>query len=299
MKNKLLDIFKGFLIGFDSTIPGFSIGTLAILLNIYERLIDDFSEIVHHPWKIIKKDIFLALGFIIGFILNIFVVTFLLTHVPLQTVSFFVGLVIVSIPQTYKNAKKEKIRVRDVISFILSLALIIFISLLNTGETKVVSLSFVFLLMMFLMGAIGSGTMIIPGVSGSLIIMAFGYYDTIMILLNDVMNSIIHFEFTNFGTNILSLLVFIIGVIFGIIFIAKLIKFLLKKYPSSVYFGILGLLIGSPFAIYYLTMTNESYVINYSSPWVWIMSVVMLALGILFGIGLGKMENKFKEKEEN
>lgn len=302
MKNRLLDIFKGFLIGFDSTIPGFSIGTLAILLNIYERLIDDFSSIARHPWKIIKKDIWLGIGFIIGFILNILTISFLLTHFPLQTVSFFVGLVFVSIPSTFKNATQSKIKVRDVISFILCLAFLIFVTLLNGGDSKVASLSFVFLLMMFFMGAIGSGTMIIPGVSGSLIIMAFGYYDAIMILLSNILHSVTHFEFAGFGTNIIILVVFIIGVLFGIVLISKLIKLLLKKFPSSVYSGILGLLVGSPFAIYYLTVTNEAYVINYSSPFVWIVSSVTLVLGILFGIGLMIIEKKNKaslDKEES
>lgn len=298
MKNKLLDLFKGFLIGFDSTIPGFSIGTLAILLNIYERLIDDFSDIVRHPFKIIKKDIFLGLGFIVGFVLNILTVSFLLTHFPLQTVSFFVGLVLVSIPGTFKNATKSKLKVRDILSCVIALGFLIFITLLNGGDSKTVSLSFVFLLMIFFMGAIGSGTMIIPGVSGSLIIMAFGYYDAIMILLNDILHAITHFEFAGFGTNIIVLLVFIIGVLFGIVLISKLIKFLLKKTPSSVYSGILGLLIGSPFAIYYLTITNDSYPIAYNNPWVWIISVITLSLGILFGIGLMILDKKNKKQEE-
>ena len=91
IKSKILDIFKGFLIGLDSTIPGFSIGTLAILLNIYERLIEDLSDILKHPLKIIWKDLFLGIGFIIGLVVNIIGITWLLGHYPMETVSFSQG----------------------------------------------------------------------------------------------------------------------------------------------------------------------------------------------------------------
>ena len=134
MKSRILDVFKGFLIGLDSTIPGFSIGTLAILLNIYERLIDDFSEIAHHPFKIILKDIWLGIGFIIGLVLNIIGITWLLSHYPLETVSFFVGLVFVSIPTTYKKTTNEKRKLRDFLAFIIALLVLVGITKCRNGK---------------------------------------------------------------------------------------------------------------------------------------------------------------------
>ena len=296
MKNRILDVFKGFLIGLDSTIPGFSIGTLSILLNIYERLIEDFSDILKHPLKIIRKDIWLGIGFIIGLVLNIISVTWLLSHFPLETVSFFVGLVIVSIPTTYKKASQEKRRVRDYIALVVALGVLIGITLLNAGTDKASTMSVLFIAMITLMGAIGSGTMIIPGVSGSLIIMACGYYNVIMDVMHDFLHAFAHFDFTGFGSIIITILFFMIGVIIGVVFISKLIKMLLNKVPQTVYHSILGLLIGSPFAIYYLTVTK--YEIDYSSPWVYIISVITLALGILFGIFMMRVENKHNEEKE-
>lgn len=294
MKRILLDLFKGFLIGFDSTIPGFSIGTLAILLNIYERLIDDFSSLLSHPWKIIKKDIWLGIGFVIGLGLNIVVITYLLTNFPLQTVMFFVGLVFISIPSTFKNATTNKLKIRDYLSFVLCLAVLIGITLLNAGTDVSNSISFGFVLMLILMGAIGAGTMIIPGISGSLIIMAFGYYNVIIETLDGFLHCFAHFDFTGFGSIIVVLLAFIAGVVLGLVFVSKLIKMLLNKFPQTVYSGILGLLIGSPFAIIYLTIYK--YEIDWNNPLVYIISFVMLALGILFGILMVKFEKKNEMK---
>ena len=290
MKSRLLDIVKGFLIGLDSTIPGFSIGTLAILLNIYERLIEDFSDVLKHPFKIIKKDLWLGVGFIIGLVINIISVTWLLSHFPLETVSFFVGLVLVSIPTTFKKTTTEKRKIRDYITFFVCLGVLIGITLLNAGTEKGLTMSALFIIMILFMGAIGSGTMIIPGVSGSLIIMAFGYYNVIMEVLHNFLSAFVHFDFTGFGEIIITLLIFIIGVVIGIVFVSKLIKLLLNKVQGTVYHGILGLLIGSPFAIYYLTISK--YEINFNSPWVYIISVITLALGILFGIFMLRIENK-------
>ena len=260
MKNRILDIFKGFLIGLDSTIPGFSIGTLAILLNIYERLIDDFSEIGRHPFKIILKDIWLGIGFIIGLVINILAVTWLLSNYPLETVSFFVGLVFVSIPTTYKKTRSEKRKVRDYLALTIALLVLVGITLLNAGTDKAMTMSFLFIVMILLMGAIGSGTMIIPGVSGSLIIMAFGYYNVIMEVMRSFLHAFAHFDFTGFGSIIITILVFMVGVIIGIIFVSKAIKALLNRFPQTVYHAILGLLIGSPFAIYYLTVNKYDQV---------------------------------------
>ena len=297
MKNRILDVFKGFLIGLDSTIPGFSIGTLAILLNIYERLIDDFSDVLKHPFKIIIKDIWLGIGFIIGLVLNIISVTWLLTHFPLETVSFFVGLVIISIPTTYKKTNLEKRKARDYIALVVALGVLVGITLLNAGTDKASTMSVLFIVMIILMGAIGSGTMIIPGVSGSLVIMACGYYNVIMETMHNFLHAFAHLDFTGFGTTIITILVFLVGVVIGIVFVSKLIKALLNRVPQTVYHSILGLLIGSPFAIYYLTITK--YEINYSSPWVYIISAITLTLGILFGILMMRVENKHAmEKEE-
>lgn len=296
MKKRLLEVVKGFMIGLDSTIPGFSIGTLAILLNIYERLVEDFSDVLKHPFKIIKKDLWLGVGFIIGLVINIIMVTWLLTHFPLQTVCFFIGLVLVSIPTTYKKAKIEKRKVRDYIAFFAAIGVLVGVTLLNAGTEKSMELSPLLVIMMILMGAIGSGTMIIPGVSGSLIILAFGYYNPIMQVLHDFLSAFAHFNFEGFGSILLIILFFMIGVIIGIVFVSKLIKYLLSKVPQTVYYTILGLLFGSPFAIIYLTVSE--YEINYQSPWVYIVSVITMALGVFFGIFMLRVEKKNEEKEK-
>ena len=296
MKNKLLDILKGIILGLDSTIPGFSMGTLAVFLNIYERLINAISDLTKHPLKSIKEVWAIAVGFIIGLVLNIIGITFLLKNFPFQTVMFFVGLVIVSIPITYIKKIHEKLKIRDYIALIVSLLTIIGVSLLNAGTSKEISLSPVFLIMMVLVGAIGLGTMIIPGVSGSMIIMALGYYDAVMEILNKFLHIVSSIKEDNFYIYLISILLFALGAIVGAILVSKLIKKLLEKYSTTVYSSILGLLIGSPFSIIYLTINK--YEIDFSSTLLIIISVITFILGGVFGVVISKFEKDDKNKKE-
>lgn len=298
MKKALLDFFKGFLIGFDCTIPGFSIATLAILLNVYERIIGDLNIFLKHPWQVIKRNFVLVLGFVVGFVVDILVITYLLTHFPLQTVMFFVGMVFATIPKTFKIARGDKIKVKDIIICLISCIVLVFISILQGGESKQVELRFVFLLMIFLMGVFGAGSMIIPGISGSLIIMAFGYYEPIMVTMKEVISKIGSFEFSGIGTYLIVILVFILGIVLGVLVVAKIIELLIKKAKTSVYSGILGLLLASPFAIIYLTVKEYNEFINFSSPWIYIIGGITLILGTIFGLGMVYLENKNTLKED-
>ena len=291
MKNKLIDFFKGFLLGLDSTIPGFSMGTLAILLKIYDRMIEDFSDVLKHPIKFLKKDFFMIIGLLVGLVANILIITkIVLVYVPLQAICFFIGLILCSIPPTFQLAKSYRIKFKEVLCFIVAIGVLVFVTLLNAGETQELTFSPLSIVMMIVVGSIGSGTMIIPGVSGSMIIMALGYLEPV----TQVMSNII--TFNEFPVNATLFACFLIGVVLGLVLVSKLIKFLQSKSPSAVYSAILGLLVGSPFAMVYLT--SQKHDIDFSNPWVYITSVIMLALGITAGIFINKQEKKKEAYKE-
>ena len=290
MNNKLIDFFKGFLLGLDSTIPGFSMGTLAILLNIYDRMIEDFSDAPKHPIKFLKKDFFMIIGLLVGLVANILSISYILSHFPLQAVCFFVGLVLCSIPKTFRTVKDYGIKFKEVLCFIVAIGVLVFVTLLNAGESQEVTLSPLSLIMMVVVGSIGSGTMIIPGVSGSMIMMAIGYYEPTIQVIGNVI------KFNNFGANIALFGCFLVGVLLGLILVSKLIKFVQSKSPSAVYSTILGLLVGSPFAMIYLT--SKKYEIDFSNPWVYIVSAIMLVLGIIAGIYINKLDKKKEAYKE-
>lgn len=102
------------------------------------------------------------------------------------------------------------------------------------------------------MGIISAAAMVIPGVSGSLVLMAFGYYIYLVTNIKDLLAGILSFDLSNLGNTFLIVVIFLVGCVLGVIYFAKLINILLEKHYKTVYYAILGLLIASPFVIVWM-----------------------------------------------
>lgn len=273
MKDNLVLVVKGFIMGIANIIPGVSGGTLALILGIYE----DFIGAISHFFSNFKKNICFLAPIAIGILLAIAsfsrVIDYSYKHYPIPTSLFFVGLVIGGIPMLYSKVKgkKEVKQASSYLIFLLTFALVIFMacSSLIFGEGLKVSLSnmgFVNYLLLFLVGVIAAATMVIPGVSGSLVLMLLGYYYPVIAVIK---------EFTslkNIGSNILILGVFGIGVLLGIVLISKLIEFLFNKYEAKTYFGVLGFIIASIIAIPISAMLNIKVSFD----------IIQILIGIIF-----------------
>lgn len=240
-KDSIMLILKGMAIGIGNAIPGVSGGTIAVVTKIFDRLI---GAIVPDIKKLIKNLPFL-LPVGIGMAAGIFLTALLLDHlfenyyVPTQL--FFMGLIIGSVPTVYRECKKGGGRIRPInlIPFFIGAGAMIF--LLFAGEGKTLfsegnALSARDIILYFIMGIIGAAAMIIPGISGSMIMKIFGAYDTII-------SSVANFD-------IPVLICFGIGAIVGLFAAVKLIDIVLKKYRQGTYCLILGLIAGSLAHIY-------------------------------------------------
>lgn len=225
--------------GIANIIPGVSGGTLAVILGIYEKLIDILSAI----WKNIKENlkflIPLFIGMGVAIILGSYAIDWGLHDYPIATTMFFIGLVIGGIPYIYLKVHK-KYSIVNVFIFIIVVAAVILISLLSLNkEANLSNIDFLLIVKLFFVGMVAAATMIIPGISGSLVLMNLGYYEGIIKTIKGLT------DFNNLGHNICILLPFGIGVIFGLILIARLIKWLIQKFPVQSYFGILAFVIAS------------------------------------------------------
>ena len=278
----IIDIFKGAMIGIANIIPGLSGGTLAVVMNIYDKLITAISNIFKNPIKAIKSVWLYVVGVILGVIFGVFAITFLLDKAEIPTTALFVGLIIGAIPLLLKQIDEKKITKGDIIIGISMLALVIslpFLSMLginSTAENPVIY---------FFLGAISAGTMVMPGVSGSMILMTLGYYDKVMQLIKGTISALVEFDFSTILGNLIHLIPFGIGVILGIILIAKFIKWLFEKHKQLTIFAILGLVMASPFAV----------IVEISATSINILTIIISL--ITFGIGY-KVADYFGKMEE-
>ena len=289
VKTHFLNMLKGLGIGIANVIPGFSGGTMAVMLKIYDLFVYSFANIFNDFKNVVKKCWSLFVGILIGILFAMVVIVKLLEVIPFITIMFFVGLIFGSMPSIYEKVKKQKINIADIIGFIVAIGVIVALPLIPKTEAAAQYNIGVYIIM-FAMGIVCSSAMVIPGVSGSLVLMAFGYYAFFMSTMKEYLVNIFNFSLTNYWGMFITLVCFAIGCVIGLVFISKLITKLTEKYPKTVYYTILGLLVASPFSIIYATLTDASYTVIFDF-WTIFFSVISLALGLGL-VYLGEFFNK-------
>lgn len=249
--NYIKRIIKGVIMGIANIIPGVSGGTMAVSMGIY----DDIIYSITHLFKEFKKCILILLPYVIGMGLGLvglsFIIEFLLKHYNFQTNWAFIGLILGGLPAMLQRVKGKKLDTSHGVVFFVFFALIIGMQLLggdHRGDADL-TLSVFLIIKLFFIGVIASATMVIPGVSGSMILMILGYYNPILECVTGFVKSAVQFDIPQAMSYVGVLLPFGIGVIVGIFAIAKLIEWLLGRYETHTFSGILGLVIASPIAI--------------------------------------------------
>lgn len=256
-----MDTIKGIFIGIANVIPGVSGGTMAVSLGIYDKLIAAVSNLIK-DWK---KSLLTLLPIIVGCGIGIlgftYAIGYLLDQHTYLTCMTFVGLILGGIPILVKSLKKKlyetssRIGFGSTAAFILLFAVAILLPLLNPdGEgLKTLTASPGTMVVLFFVGLIASATMVVPGVSGSLVLMILGYYYGILDSIKQFIEALKVMDMPSLVNGALILVPFGIGILFGIFLIAKLITFLFNEYGVQTYCAILGLIAASPFAIFYNT----------------------------------------------
>ena len=246
MKKHFKTFLHGIAIGVANIIPGISGGTIAVVLNIYDHLISSLSTILSPTFvaSIFKKRIkdftgpiifllFIFTGAITGIVAFSKLLSFLLTNYPFSTNSFFLGLIIGSIPLIFKAHQDMSFSISKLFTFLLGGSIITLTLLFPEKSQSTLSISndYFHYLFLVLSGFIAAGSMVVPGISGSLMLVLMGSY---YIILNAVSQFNIPIIFS-VG----------IGAILGIVIFTKIIEYCLKRFPSHSYYLILGLIIGS------------------------------------------------------
>lgn len=260
----------GVLMGIANVIPGVSGGTMAVVLNFYDLLMESITL----NFKTIRKNLYfiipLGLGLVIGVVGLSKLMKILFTHYPTQTFSAFIGIVLGSLPLIYFKAKEqEDIKPISWIACILSIGVLVALALLPSGSMgntiRYTSLNLESFVMCFISMCIAVATMIIPGISGSLILLILGMYGTIYTV---VIGSL----------NIPLLIPSFFGGLLGLFGGAKLIKTLFDKHRQLTYMIVLGLLCGSLMELFENTnIFNQTTLTIFTS---------LISLIVMFGIVL-------------
>ena len=241
-------IVIGVILGVANVIPGVSGGTLAVVFNIYDRLISVITlnvKKILSEWKFILP---LVVGMGLGIILFSKAITFLFENYPVQTNWFFIGIILGSIPMIAKrlmaaskasSSDARKIPVSAIVCGVLALAVMAIMTYVNVAESGApiqTELTPLLAVKLFIGLACATIAMIIPGISGSFLMLVVGIYSTVIAAISDF--------------NIPLLIPAVIGGVIGLLGGAKLVRFLMAKVPAQTYGAIMGLVLGSILVIF-------------------------------------------------
>ncbi len=244
IKNNIINCLKGAAIGVSMIIPGVSGGTIAVSLNIYEDLINAIGNLR----KEFKKSILFLLPILIGMILAFaamyYPLKLALKYIPFEITCVFAGLMIGSFPKLYMDTKKNGFKKIDIISIIIPFLVVVGLCFINgLKDVNLASnMQWYQWVLLLLVGALGSCALVVPGISGSLLLVILGYYQPILNMVSELKNEPLH--------AILVLGVFALGMVIGFFTIAKLMKFLISKFRRTTYWAIMGFFIGSIIALF-------------------------------------------------
>ncbi|HDB3671276.1 TPA: DUF368 domain-containing protein [Staphylococcus aureus] len=274
---KWINILKGFAMGTSDLVPGVSGGTIALLLGIYNQFIASISGIFSRRfWPSFTFLIPIIIGMLLamGSLSNLF--NYLLSQHHIPTMFFFGGLIIGIVPYLLKISNyKTSFTTKHYMMVIAGIAILIVITLMNNGDKhagETLTLSTSLIIKNFIAGMCASSAMLLPGISGSFMLLVFGVYGTVMLAISEVVK-------LNFaGLPILLAVGF--GVLAGFIISSKIIQYFLTHHKLMTFALIIGFVVGSLFAVFPGLPTNIV---------MWFVSLVVFIIGFIVSLTLGRI----------
>lgn len=274
---KWVNILKGFAMGTSDLVPGVSGGTIALLLGIYNQFIASISGIFSRRfWPSFTFLIPIIIGMLLamGSLSNLF--NYLLSQHHIPTMFFFGGLIIGILPYLLKISNyKTSFTTKHYMMVIAGIAILIVITLMNNGDKhagETLTLSTGLIIKYFIAGMCASSAMLLPGISGSFMLLVFGVYGTVMLAISEV----VKLNFT--GLPILLAVGF--GVLAGFIISSKIIQYFLTHHKLMTFALIIGFVVGSLFAVFPGLPTNIV---------MWFVSLVVFIIGFIVSLTLGRI----------
>ncbi|HDF7912660.1 TPA: DUF368 domain-containing protein [Staphylococcus aureus] len=274
---KWINILKGFAMGTSDLVPGVSGGTIALLLGIYNQFIASISGIFSRRfWPSFTFLIPIIIGMLLamGSLSNLF--NYLLSQHHIPTMFFFGGLIIGILPYLLKISNyKTSFTTKHYMMVIAGIAILIVITLMNNGDKhagETLTLSTGLIIKYFIAGMCASSAMLLPGISGSFMLLVFGVYGTVMLAISE-------FVKLNF-TGLPILLAVGFGVLAGFIISSKIIQYFLTHHKLMTFALIIGFVVGSLFAVFPGLPTNIV---------MWFVSLVVFIIGFIVSLTLGRI----------
>ena len=279
------------------SVPGVSGGTIAFILGFYENFVNSLNSLISgnktERLKALKFLSKIGIGWATGFILSVLFITSIFEKNIYEISSLFLGFIIASIPLIIKSERKTlKENYKNIIFLIIGVIVVCAITYFNpmTGSNHSFSIKFENLsiglgLYIFISGMVAISAMVLPGISGSTILLIFGLYTPILNGIKEILK--LNLEYLP------GIIIFGLGIIVGVFVTVRSVRSLLRRYRSQTIYCIIGLMIGS---IYAVVMGPKSLEIPQAPMSISTFSIVFFAIGCTLVPALEKLKDVLKHK---
>lgn len=276
-------IINGMLFGIANLIPGVSGGTIAVITGCYERLLDSINNL----FKKFKESISFLGIFILGALIAVLIFSKILSYstdnFKIPTYCLFVGLILGGIPAIVKPVYK-KCSIKNIIFLILGFSLVIGLLFIPSGNTSS-NLEIKDYIMLFICGILASIAMVVPGISGMMMLEIFGYRELFIDSLKNLT------DFSLFLDNFKVLCPVGIGIIIGLFSAAKLMGFLLKRYNVTTFYAIIGFVLASIVVLFINMSDGDKYISHI------IVGIIMIPIGFTLSFMLDYLSKKYNKEK--
>ena len=294
----ILNFIRGFCMALADSVPGVSGGTIAFILGFYDDFVNSLNNLISgdklgriNAFKFLTK---IGIGWITGFILSVLFITNIFEKNIYEINSLFLGFIISSIPLIVKSEMKTlSNNKRNIIFLIIGItvvgAMTYFNPVTSSGQSfsiKYDNLNIIFIAYIFISGMIAISAMVLPGISGSTILLIFGLYAPILNGVKQILK--LNFEYLP------GILIFGFGVLLGILLTVRTVRYLLRNFRSQTIYCIIGLMIGS---IYSVIMGPTSLEVPKAPMSIQSFSIVFFVIGCILVPALEKLKVLLKNKE--
>ena len=234
------------------SIPGVSGGTIAFILGFYDEFVSSLHNLISgskveriNALRFLSK---IGIGWVTGFILSVIFITAIFEKNIYEISSLFLGFIIASIPLIIKSEKRTLSEGKNIIFLLIGIVAVFTMTYFNpissSGRSfsiKAENLGLIFGIYIFLSGMIAISAMVLPGISGSTILLIFGLYTPILNAIKGILK--LNFEYLP------GVVIFGSGILIGVLLTIRSVRYLLRKFRSQTIYCIIGLMIGSIYAV--------------------------------------------------
>lgn len=298
IKEIIMNFINGFCMALADSVPGVSGGTVAFLLGFYDKFIGSLDNLFRgkkeEKIEALKYLVKLGIGWIIGFGLSVSILADIFDVQIYKISSLFLGFIIFAIPIViYEEKETLKNKWKEMLFILLGIAVVVAITLVNpasgTGiNVSASGLNIGLIIYVFIAAMVAITAMVLPGISGSTLLLIFGLYVPIISALKELM----HMNFSYLPV----VIIFILGVLAGVVLCVRLIRKALEKYRAQTVYCIIGLMLGSLFSIVMGPTTLEvpKDPMNFST-----FSILFFIIGGIVILGLQGLKVLMSKNKEN